>query len=132
MFGTAWARTPIIGNGARYVMGRSRVGLAVTCGILASGLGATPALADPSNSPNAVTVTFTCPFGQITGTSPAGRHVLFAESGAIVMLQGLTELGGEVIEPITPGLESTGKLVQCTFFSPSRQRNVVGYLLIIP
>src|SRR5688572_26839020 len=132
MFGMAWARTLIIGNGARYVMRRSRVGLALTCGILASGLGATPALGDPSNSPNAVTITFSCPSGQVTGTSPAGRGALFAESGAIVTLQGLTELGGEVIGRITPGLESTGKLVPCTFFSPSRQRNVVGYLLIIP
>jgi hypothetical protein len=132
MFGMAWARTPIIGNGPRYVIRRSRLSLAVTCGVLASALGATPALADPEDSPNAVTITFTCPFGQITGTSPAGIGALFAESGAIVTLHGLTELGGEVIGPITPGLESTGKLVPCTFFSPSRQREVVGYLLIIP
>jgi hypothetical protein len=116
-------------------MRRSRFGLAaMACAIVASVLGAGPALADPEDSPNAVTLTFTCPFGQITATS-GGFHVLNAfqtESGAIVKFQGLTELGGEVIIPITPGLESTGKLVPCTYFSPSRQREVIAYLLIIP
>jgi hypothetical protein len=116
-------------------MRRSRFGLAaMACAILASVLGAGPALADPEDSPIAVTLTFTCPFGQITATS-GGFHVLNAfhtESGAIVKFQGLTELGGEVILPIRPGLETTDKLVPCTYFSPSRQREVIAYLLIIP
>jgi hypothetical protein len=68
----------------------------------------------------------------MTGTAPAGTAALFTESGAIVKAQGFTELTGEVVVPITPGLESTGKLVRCTFFSPSRQRELVAYLLIIP
>jgi hypothetical protein len=68
----------------------------------------------------------------VTGTAPSRFAPLFLESGGIVKLQGVTSLEGEVLAPITPGLESTGKLVQCTFFSPSRQRDVVAHVLIVP
>lgn len=104
------------------------------CALIGSALGGTPALADPAASPNALTITLTCPapFGQLTGTAPAGSAALILESGGIVKLHGVTSLEGAVLSAITPGLESTGKLVQCTFFSPSRQQEVVGHVLIVP
>jgi hypothetical protein len=114
-------------------MRRSHPGLAVAlCALIGSAVGSTPALADPAANPHAFTVTLTCPFGEVTGTTPTGATALILESGGIAALHGVSSLEGEVLSPLTPGLESNGKLVQCTFFSPSRQQEVVGHVLIVP
>jgi hypothetical protein len=114
-------------------MRRSQPGLAVVlCALIGSAVGGTPALADPAASPNALTITLTCPFGEVTGTAPTGSAALILESGGIVTLHGVSSLEGDVLGRLTPGLESNGKLVQCTFFSPSRQQEVVAHVLIVP
>jgi hypothetical protein len=105
-------------------------GLAL-CALATSALGATPALAGPENNPNSQTLTLTCPFGQVTGTTPAGAALLL-EGGGVAILQGATTAGGEVLVPTNPGLEQTGDLVQCSYFSERRQEQVIAYVLFVP
>ena len=113
-------------------MRRLRLSFALAVFALAiSALGVTPALAGPENNPNAQTITLTCPFGEVTGTAAAGSALLI-EGGGVAVLQGLTTAGGEVLIPINPGLEQTGRLVKCSYFSEMRQQQVIAYLLLVP
>ena len=113
-------------------MRRLRLSFALAVSALAiSALGVTPALAGPENNPNAQTVTLTCPFGEVTGTATAGAALLI-EGGGVSVLQGATTPEGTELIPITPGLERTGRLVRCSYFSERRQERVIAYLLLVP
>jgi predicted secreted protein len=107
------------------------LGVAI-CALAISTLGATAALADPEDNPHAQTITLTCPFGQVTGTAVQGSSLII-EGGGLAILQGLIAAdNGEVFIPINPGLERTGRLVQCTYFSERLQQQVIAHLLFVP
>jgi hypothetical protein len=113
-------------------MRRLRLWLGVAiCALAISTPAVTPALAGPENNPNAQTITITCPFGQLTGTTAGGASLMI--EGGLAILQGLTAADtGEVLVPITPGLEQTGQLVQCTYFNERLQQQVIAHVLFVP
>jgi hypothetical protein len=90
--------------------------------------GVAPASADIQQNPNARTLTLTCPFGEVVGSTAGGALLL--EGGGVFVAQGNTTTGGVVLVPINPGLSKLGKLVQCTYFSELRNEEVVAYLFI--
>lgn len=104
-------------------------GLAL-CALATSALGATPALAGPENNSNSQTITLTCPFGEVTGTTGGPGPALVLEGGGVAVLQGATTLEGAVVVPINPGLQRTGNLVQCTYFSERRQERLIAYVVL--
>jgi hypothetical protein len=114
-------------------MRRLRLHLGVaSCALAISTFGVTPALGGPEDNPNAQTITLTCPFGQVTGTAAAGSSLIL-EGGGLAILQGaIAAEDGEVLIPINPGLEKTGRMVQCTYFSERRQQQVIAYVLFVP
>jgi hypothetical protein len=86
----------------------------------------TTAASASAENPNTVTFTINCgAAGTFTGSQPGGAGgALLLESGGVAVAQGLAEVGGELLNKPTPGLEKQGKLVQCRFTFPGQPERI--------